>query len=184
IAQSVPIVCCESLRFRVPDRSGLPPLSRYARLRLPDGTERSTGYTEASRGCKHFCRHCPIVPVYKGRLRLVPTEVVLEDVRRQVAAGAEHVTFGGPGFFNCPRHSLAILRALHREYPELTCDVTIKVEHLLKYASLLEELRGTGCMLVTTAAESVDDRVLALLEKGHTRADFVEAARLCGEAGL
>src|SRR5262249_34917280 len=93
-------------------------------------------------------------------------------------------TFGDPDFFNAPRHSLAILRALHREYPELTCDVTIKVEHLLKYASLLEELRGTGCMLVTTAAESVDDRVLALLEKGHTRADFVEAARLCREAGL
>jgi radical SAM superfamily enzyme YgiQ (UPF0313 family) len=47
------------LRFRVPDRSDLPPLIRYASLQMPDGVRRVTGYTEASRGCKHWCRHCP-----------------------------------------------------------------------------------------------------------------------------
>ena len=183
-APASPIVSFRNLSFRVPDRTGLPPLSRYARLRLPDGTERTTGYTEASRGCKHFCRHCPIVPVYEGRVRFVRAEVVVEDVRRQVAAGARHVTFGDPDFFNAPRHGLEILRALHREYPKLTCDVTIKVEHLLKHAGYLHDLRESGCVLVTSAAESVDDRVLALLGKGHTRADFVRAASLCREAGL
>src|SRR5262249_5810171 len=49
--------------FRVPVRDALPPLARYATLQF--GSERRTaGYTEASRGCKHRCRHCPIVPVY------------------------------------------------------------------------------------------------------------------------
>ena len=37
---------------------------------------RIVGYTEASRGCKHRCRHCPIVPVYDGRFRVVPVDVV------------------------------------------------------------------------------------------------------------
>src|SRR5262245_57096826 len=37
------------LQFLVPDRSDLPPLSRYATLQLGDGTRRIVGYTEASR---------------------------------------------------------------------------------------------------------------------------------------
>ncbi|MBI2081848.1 MAG: radical SAM protein, partial [candidate division NC10 bacterium] len=74
-------------RFLAPDRSGLPPLSRYAHVKLGDGGRRTVGYTEASRGCKHGCRHCPIVPVYEGQFRIVQRDVVLEDIRRQVAAG-------------------------------------------------------------------------------------------------
>ena len=45
------------------DRAGLPALTRYASLQLPAGGRRVVGYTEATRGCKHRCRHCPIVPV-------------------------------------------------------------------------------------------------------------------------
>ena len=37
---------------------------------------------------------------------------------------------------------------------------------------------------MTSAVESVDDRVLELLDKGHTRRDFFEVVRLCREAGL
>jgi len=42
----------------------------------PDGKETFTivGSTEASRGCKHLCRHCPIVPVYGGQFRVVPVD--------------------------------------------------------------------------------------------------------------
>ena len=52
-------------------------------LELADGDQRTAGYTEASRGCKHMCRHCPIVPVYGGRFRVIQRDVVLEDVRRE-----------------------------------------------------------------------------------------------------
>ena len=76
------------------------PLEKYARLTMPDGRTRTVGYTEASRGCKHLCRHCPIVPVYDGVFRVVDRDVVLEDIRQQVAAGAQHITFGDPDFFN------------------------------------------------------------------------------------
>jgi radical SAM superfamily enzyme YgiQ (UPF0313 family) len=172
------------LRFRVPDRSGLPALDRYARLMMPNGTSRVVGYTEASRGCKHLCRHCPIVPVYKGRFRLVAPDVVLEDVRQQVRAGAQHITFGDPDFFNGAKPALELVRAVHDEFPELSYDVTIKVEHLLQHADALGVLRETGCVLVTSAVESIDDEVLRLLDKGHTRADFVEVVRLCREHGL
>ncbi len=182
--QREPEISLERQHFLVPDRSGLPELERYSRLVLPGGGERIAGYTEASRGCKHLCRHCPIVPVYGGKFRIVEQGVVLEDIRRQVAAGAEHITFGDPDFFNGVRHALELVEALHREHPQVSYDVTIKVEHLLKHARHLPRLRETGCAFVTTAVESLDDRELVLLDKGHTRADFFRLVTLFRETGL
>jgi radical SAM superfamily enzyme YgiQ (UPF0313 family) len=171
------------LDFITPDRSGLPPLNRYATLQEHDG-RRVVGYTESSRGCKHLCRHCPVVPIYGGQFRIVPVDVVLADVRNQVAAGATHITFGDPDFFNGPSHGLRVAAALHAEFPRLTYDVTIKVEHLLRHTDALPSLRETGCLFVTSAVESVDDAVLAKLDKGHTAEDFARVVVLCRQAGL
>jgi hypothetical protein len=183
-AQPEPAISTARLSFRVPDRSGLPALSNYAYLNLQPGQRHTAGYTEASRGCKHWCRHCPIVPVYQGRFRIVQKEVVLGDVRRQVEAGARHITFGDPDFFNGPAHAVAIVRDLHCEFPDLTYDVTIKIEHLLKQAHLLTILRATGCLFVTSAVESFDNRVLEVLGKRHTREDFEQVLTLFRETGL
>jgi radical SAM superfamily enzyme YgiQ (UPF0313 family) len=172
------------LRFQKPDREGLPPLRSYAHLVLPSGEHRTVGYTEASRGCKHLCRHCPIVPVYNGVFRIVDREVVLADIRQQVAAGAQHITFGDPDFFNGVGHAIPLVEALHREFPALTYDVTIKVEHLLQNVELLRTLRQTGCLFVISAVESLDDGILQKLQKDHTRADFFRVVEECRQAAI
>ena len=179
-----PLRSLPRLDFIQPDRSGLPSLDRYASLQMPDGSRKIVAATDATRGCKHRCRHCPIVPVYDGQFRVVPVDVVLADIRAQVAQGAMHVSFGDPDFFNGPTHARRIVGAFHREFPSVTYDAIIKVEHLLTHRELLPVLVETGCLFVTSAVESVDDDVLAKLEKGHTRADFIAASRLCREAGL
>jgi hypothetical protein len=76
------------------------------------------------------------------------------------------------------------VEGLHAAHPGLTYDVTIKVEHLLRQAALLPRLRDTGCLFVTTAVESIDDRVLKLLDKGHTRQDLIEVVHLFQAVGL
>ncbi len=172
------------IHFLVPDRTGLPPLSKYATLQMPSGERRLVGYTEASRGCRHLCRHCPVVPIYNGQFRVVQPDVVLADIAGQIAAGAQHITFGDPDFFNGPTHAIRIVEALHADHPEVTYDATIKVEHLLKHQDLLPRLAATGCAFVISAVESLDDRVLALFDKGHTRDDFFEAVGLCRTAGV
>lgn len=169
--------------FIQPDRSDLPPLARYATLQVGD-ERRVAGYTEATRGCKHRCRHCPIVPVYDGRFRAVDADVVLADIRAQVASGARHITFGDPDFFNGPTHAMRIVDALAAEFPGVTYDVTIKVEHLKQQSASLPRLRDTGCAFVTSAVESFDDEVLRRLEKGHTFADFVGVVDQCAAVGL
>lgn len=182
--QPEPVVSRARQKFAVPDRSGLVALDQYARLALPDGEKRTVGYTEASRGCKHLCRHCPIVPVYKGVFRVVDRDVVLADIRQQVAAGAQHITFGDPDFFNGIGHAIPLVEALHNEFPQITYDATIKIEHLLKHSEFLPVLRHTGCLFVTSAVESVDDLVLEKLDKHHTRADFLDTVRRFQKNGL
>jgi len=180
---SEPAASMPRLTFLTPERRGLPGLSAYSHLRQ-NGTKTTAGYTEASRGCKHLCRHCPVVPVYEGQFRVVQREVVLEDIRQQVAAGAGHITFGDPDFFNGPTHAMRIVEAFHAEFPEVTYDATIKIEHLKQHRELLRPLKETGCLFVTSAVESIDDAVLARLEKGHTRQDFFDVAASLRQAGL
>ena len=182
--QTAPYISLDRQQFLVPDRSDLPPLRQYAHLAVDGGAERIVGYTEASRGCKHVCRHCPVVPVYGGRFRIVQKEVVLADIRQQVAAGAQHLTFGDPDFLNGPGHALPLVTALHREFPDLTYDVTIKVEHLLKYQDHLQTLKQTGCLFITTAVESFDEHILTIFDKRHTRADLEQVLAHCRRLGL
>jgi len=177
-------VSTAKIEFVVPDRSGLPALGRYAHLITTTGESRTLGFAEGSRGCKHLCRHCPVVPVYEGKFRVVPVEVVMADIRQQVAAGAQHFSFGDPDFFNGPTHARKLMQAFHAEFPQLTYDATIKVQHLLDHAELLPVLKDTGCLFVTSAIESVDDAVLEKLAKNHTNADFGRAVTLLRETGI
>jgi radical SAM superfamily enzyme YgiQ (UPF0313 family) len=172
------------LPYPVPSRAALPPLDRYARFVGADGVARLAAYAETTRGCRHLCRHCPVVPIYRGRFFAVPEDVVLEDVARQVAGGAEHVTFGDPDFLNGPAHALRVARALHARFPALTFDFTAKIEHLVARRSAVAELAALGAAFVTSAVESLSEAVLARLEKGHTRADALAAFELCGEVGI
>jgi radical SAM superfamily enzyme YgiQ (UPF0313 family) len=171
------------LPFPLPDRTTLPSPSRYAGY-LHDGATDTAAYVEASRGCLHLCRHCPVVPVYGGRFFVVPADVVLADIRAQVATGARHVTFGDPDFLNGPGHALDVARRLHAEWPALTFDFTAKVEHLLKHRRLLPGLAALGCTFVVSAVESLSDEVLRRLDKGHTAADVVEVLVVMDAAAI
>jgi hypothetical protein len=111
-------------------------------------------------------------------------EVVLADIRTQVAQGAEHITFGDPDFWNGPTHALRITRALHSEFPDVTFDATIKIEHLLKHRHLLPEMKELGCAFIVSAVESINDTVLHHLKKGHTRVDVAEVFDLMEQVGI
>jgi radical SAM superfamily enzyme YgiQ (UPF0313 family) len=171
------------LPYPVPKRTALPMLDRYAKLE--HGPERRvTGYVEASRGCLHLCTHCPIPPVYGGRFFALPENVVLEDVRAQVNAGARHITFGDPDFLNGPSHALRVVRALHAEFPEVSFDFTAKIEHILKHPEMFPEFAACGCLFMVSAVESLSDRVLTILDKNHTRADVSRALAITRAEGI
>jgi len=182
--QTEPEIALDKIDFIAPDRSKLPELSSYARLITPDGTSSTVGFVETTRGCKYLCRHCPVVPVYRGRFHVIPADIVMDDIRAQVAAGARHISFGDPDFFNGPGHALRIVRALHGEFPALTYDATIKIEHIVRYPEEMQVLKDTGCLFILSAVEAVDDAILEHLDKGHTRADLIAALELLRHIGI
>ncbi len=167
----------------LPARDLLPSLDRYAHLAL-GGDERVVGYVEASHGCAHRCRHCPVPVVYDGRIRIVDAGAVLADVAQQIDAGAEHITFGDPDFLNGVHHSRRIVQTLHERFPSVTFDCTVKVEHILRFEELWGELAAAGCLFVVSAFESVDETTLHLLDKGHTVADMARAVEVVRAHGI
>lgn len=169
--------------FSTPARDLLPPLERYAHLRI-GGDERLVGYVEASHGCVHMCRHCPLPTVYDGRIRIVGKDTVLADMEQLVAMGARHITFGDPDFLNGVKHSLAVARELHERWPSLTFDVTTKVEHVLEHAHVWPELAANGCLFVISAVECLNDDILRKLDKGHTAEQASAAVALLREHGI
>lgn len=175
VAPADTVVRRDKIEFLLPDRRGLPALHRYAKLILADGSEKVTGFAEATRGCKHVCRHCPVVPVYQGKFRAVPVDIVLADIAQQVEIGAQHISFGDPDFLNGPTHAMKVAEALHARFPDLSWDATIKIEHLLDHAELLPRLKACGLLFIVAAVESIDDAILERLDKGHTRAGFEQA---------
>ncbi len=170
--------------FITPDRSSLPALDQYASLRLADGREKTVGFVETTRGCKHLCRHCPIVPVYAGVFRVVSIDVVMQDIRQQMAAGAQHISFGDPDFLNGPGHARRIIERFQSEFPGTSWDATIKVEHLLAHAKHIEYFATNHCLFITSAVESIENQVLEELEKGHEEADFYQALELLRSLGI
>jgi radical SAM superfamily enzyme YgiQ (UPF0313 family) len=169
--------------FATPARHLLPGLDRYAHLQHGD-QHRRVGYVEASHGCRHRCRHCPIPAVYDGLYRVVGLDPLQADIEALVGMGAEHITFGDPDFLNGPAHSMRAIERAHQAFPSLTFDVTIKVEHLLAHAELLPRLAAAGTLFVVSAFESTDERSLMLLDKGHTVADMEEALLISRAAGI
>lgn len=170
-------------RFHTPDRSRLPDHARYSRLEW-EGEARLAAAVEASHGCRHRCLHCPIPALYDGRIRLVGAGPVLADVDRLAGAGVRHVTFADPDFLNAPRYSIDLLREAHAAHPDLTFDVTAKVEHILGHPAVWEDMARLGVLFVVSAFESVDDPTLGILEKGHTVADMSRAVDLLRRAGV
>ena len=169
--------------YPVPARDSLPGLRHYAHLVAGERVV-PAGYTETTRGCHHTCAHCPVVPVYRGRFFAIPRSVVLADIRQQVAHGARHITFGDPDFLNGPTHSLRICRALHEEFPDVTFDFTARIEHIVRHRDLMSEFRRLGCLFVVSAVELLSEPALQAIRKGHTRADVIEALRICDAAGI
>ena len=169
---------------QVPERGILPSIDQYARYRDAEGGSHLAGYVEATRGCAHRCTHCPLTPIYAGRLRLNGAETVLADIDQQVAAGAEHITFGDPDFLNAPDLAMELLRAASARHAGITFDATIKVEHLLEHQHLLPEMAKLGVTFITSAFEAVDDHLLEILDKGHTAADLDTALDLTERAGI
>jgi radical SAM superfamily enzyme YgiQ (UPF0313 family) len=172
--------------FHAPDRSSLPPLSRY-RYGLAErflGGPQIVGNVEASRGCHHACLYCSVFGAYEKKVALIPKEIVLQDIRNCVEQGASHICFTDAEFLNSPVHGLKVVKELHQEFPDLTWDYTARADHLLDCADAVREMVPLGARFVTSAFEFPSERVLNLIDKELGIDDCLRAVELCEQIGL
>ena len=134
----------------------------------PDGRQAVVGATEATRGCKHRCRHCPIVPVYDGRFRVVP---VGGRAGRHPRAGGRRAPSTSrsaiPTSSTARRTRGASSRRCTPSGRRSPTTSTIKVEHLRAHDALLPLLRDTGLRVRDDAPSS---RSTTRCWRGSTRA--------------
>lgn len=115
---------------------------------------------------------------------MIGADSVLADIDQLASDGIQHLTFGDPDFLNAPRYSMDLLTEAHAAHPELTYDVTVKVEHILAHQSLWPQMAELGVLFVVSAFESTDDRTLDVLDKNHTAADMSESVALLRSSGI
>lgn len=166
-----------------PNRNALPTITNYAHLML-ENEKRLVGYVETTTGCAHTCRHCPVPVVHDGKFKAVRSDIVLAEIAELYQQGARHITFGDPDFFNGPTHALKIVRQMHKSWPDLSFDATIKVEHVLEHPDIWNEMRESGLEFIVSAFEHTSDYILNKLAKGHTKYDIVEALDILRLAGI
>ncbi len=141
-------------------------------------------------GCPHRCSFCN-QRVISGKQQLPTPADVTAACERALAtlpvesAQAEIAFFGGSFTLVPEDYQNALL--------EVAC-AYVKAGHFAGIRlstrpdgitpAILERLCGFGVTAVELGAQSMDDRVLMLNERGHTAADVVTASRLIKEYGL
>ena len=166
-----------SLKETIPDRSIFPEISKYARL-INGMDETLTGSVETTYGCKHLCTHCPVPIQFKGRFKTFSEKKIIDDISNQIELGAAHISFNDADFFNGPKYSLKILEKLNNEFPSVTYDSTIKVQHIIKYKDYFKELNNLNMLFVISAFETTNDLVLEILQKNHSARDLDESIEI------
>jgi hypothetical protein len=122
--------------------------------------------------------------VHDGRIKIVPVDLVAADADYLYQEGVRHLSITDPDFLNAPVHSMKVLSKLADQHPDMTFDITVKVSHILKHSSIWPELASFGVLFVVSAFESIDNSVLAHLDKGHTAEQALAALRIVRSAGI
>ena len=144
-----------------------------------------SGYVEASHGCVHRCRHCPVPAVYDGRIRVVQAETVLRDIERLVEHGR------APHHVRRPR--------LPQRPPPLAARSCGRCTSASRTSPSTARRRSSTCSSTPSCGRSsppraacswsprssrVNDEILDRLDKGHTTEEAVRAIALLREHGI
>ncbi|MFB4212861.1 RCCLKC-tail radical SAM protein [Shouchella sp. 1P09AA] len=178
--------CMDRKSFDLPSRSILPSLHKYPQKQINHllGSDQVVGSTEIARGCHHRCLYCSVFAAYGGKVLLIPEDIVINDVRNLVEDGMTHLTFVDADFFNAKYHGIKIIRALNKEFPNLTYDFTTRVDHILENKETLVELRNLGVKFITSALEFPSEQVLDEVAKETSVTDIEDAIWYLKDIGI
>lgn len=164
-----------------PKRSAFPSLVHYPAHHTALGL---MGNLELTRGCHHRCTYCSVYGAYDGRVAPITVDAVVADARAVAEQGATHFAFIDAEFLNSRRLALEAVRAIHAEVGACTFEFTTRVDHILEFRPLIEELVGLGLRRITSALEFPSDRILRIFDKGIDVRDMRAAIAAAADMGV
>jgi anaerobic magnesium-protoporphyrin IX monomethyl ester cyclase len=141
-------------------------------------TPRSISY-HSSLGCPFRCNFCTVTQIYERRWSGFSPERVLRDVRYLVEqTGAQSVEFYDNNFFVNDRRTAEVAQGLYDARLGILWSGEARPDKIAEYDDdMLALLAKSGLKWVFVGAESGHDRVLEMMERDHTVAHIIEAAR-------
>jgi tRNA-2-methylthio-N6-dimethylallyladenosine synthase len=166
-----------------------PEIEKFDRLPEPraDGP---TAFVSIMEGCSKYCTFC-VVPYTRGAEVSRPLDGVLRECEQLVGQGVREITLLGQNV-NAYRGAMG---------PGETCDLALLIEHLAQLDGL-ERIRFTTSHPVEFSdalieafadvpklasylhlpVQSGSDRILGMMKRGHTRAQYLDKVRRVREA--
>ncbi|MCC6333566.1 MAG: radical SAM protein [Myxococcales bacterium] len=152
--------------------------------RLPARSQILTPHTELKdmfliepeRGCSRGCHYCVMRRTTNGGMRTVPPERVLELIPPE----AKRVGLVGAAVTDHPR-IVELLEAIVGGGREVGVS-SLRADRLT--LPLVQALRRGGAKVLTVASDGASQRMRELVDRKHSEAQLLNAARLAKEAGL
>lgn len=143
------------------------------------------------KGCPHMCSFCNQRSISGSQKDVFPADVhsaartAAASLSESEAAGGEIAFFGGSFTMVDRDYMVSLLEAAH-EYIEKGIFKGIRISTRPDGISreICEILKKYGVTAVELGAQSLDDRVLALNERGHTAKQVEDACKMLKEFGF
>lgn len=150
--------------------------SRLENFDLLTYFERARPFVKIQEGCNHFCSFC-VIPYARGKVRSVPPQKVIEEVRLLAERGFQEVVLTGT---QLTQYGWDMGTSLYRVLMEL---VKVRGIELIRLSSLYPaEVRQDLLDLITSeekiaphfhlSLQSGSDRILRLMEREYTVKDY------------
>lgn len=146
--------------------------------RLVDPDDATHAYVRITRGCNKFCSFC-VVPMTRGPEVHRPADAIVAEVQKLVAGGAIEITLLGQtiNHYRSGDTSFAqLLARVHDENPTLPRlrFLTSFPRDFTDEALDVMAARPRICRFLHIPAQSGSDRMLGLMNRGYTRALYLE----------
>jgi tRNA-2-methylthio-N6-dimethylallyladenosine synthase len=135
-------------------------------------------FVTVMRGCNNFCTYC-IVPYVRGRERSRPVELILQEVRELTEQGYGEITLLGQNVncYNCDSVDFPLLLDMVAAAAGEKCRIRFVTSHPRDLTVELVEVmasRQNICNQFHLPAQSGNDRVLAAMNRGYTRNEYLD----------
>ncbi len=145
-----------------------------------------TTFVNIMKGCDNFCTFC-VVPFTRGRERSRNLKEIVQDVRSLVARGVKEVTLLGQNVnsykSDCGANFAQLLKTLAEETDIVRIRYTTShpKDFNQELVDISQKYRSKICDYIHLPAQSGNSEILARMNRGYTREEYLDKVRMIRE---